>query len=147
MAADRQLDGRSSAARRPSGRIRPHEPLRHPAALERVADIDEAGLISEVLSDPDQAMAQSAALRYLDRRANGLHPGPAYEPWAEMMTRATTRYPFLAQRLREWALFRAVTLGQPWAPNAAALEILADSGRTKRIRNTARTSPRHQGQR
>lgn len=82
-----------------------------------------------------------------------------------MMTRATTLHPFLAQRLREWSLIRAVTLGQPWHPkallessnwlqlkmaeasNAAALEILADSGRTKRIRNTARTNRKRQSPR
>ncbi|MGW5126828.1 hypothetical protein ACWEQ7_22810 [Streptomyces sp. NPDC004069] len=103
-------------------------------------------------------MAQSAVLRHLDRRATDLHSSSAYEPWAEKMPQATTRCPFLTRRLREWCLFRAVTLGQPWRPdtllessdwlqlktaeaaNAAALEILADPGRTKRIRDTARMS-------
>ncbi|MGW4095023.1 hypothetical protein [Nocardia sp. NPDC004750] len=126
--------------------------------LEQVTDADEAGMVSEVLTDSDQNVAQSAVLRHLDRRADELHPQPAYEPWAEMMTRATIRYPLLTQRLREWSLFRAVMLGQPWHPDAllessnwlqlktaeasdtAALDILAHSGRTKRIRNTARTN-------
>ncbi|MEV0804256.1 hypothetical protein AB0I34_41645 [Kribbella sp. NPDC050281] len=79
------------------------------------------------------------------------------------MTRATIRYPFLTQRLQEWSLFRAVMLGQllhpdallessNWlqlntakASDAAALEILAVSGRTKRIRNSARTNIQHHG--
>jgi hypothetical protein len=141
----------------------PAEHLRFAAylsALEQVTNADEANMVSEVLTDPDQTMAQSAVLRHLDRRATELHPGPAYEPWAEMMTRATTRHPFLTQRLREWSLFRAVALGQPWQPDAlldasnwlqlktaagsdaTALEVLADGGRTKRIRNTARTNIR-----
>lgn len=108
-------------------------------------------------------MAQSSVLRHLDRRAHELHPQPVYEPWAEMMTRATIRYPFLTQRLQEWSLFRAVMLGQllhpdallessNWlqlntakASDAAALEILAVSGRTKRIRNSARTNIQHHG--
>lgn len=65
--------------------------------------------------------------------------------------------PFLIQRLREWSLVRAVTLEQPWQTdellessnwlqlkmseesNGTALEILADGGRTKRIRHQART--------
>lgn len=133
------------------------------SALEQVTDADEADMVGEVLTDPDQTMAQSAVLRHLDRRAAELHPGPAYEPWAEMVTRATTRHPFLAQRLREWSLFRAVALGQPWEPDAllgasnwlqlktaaasdaAALEMLADGGRTKRIRNTARTNIQQDG--
>ncbi|MFC9331680.1 hypothetical protein [Kitasatospora sp. NPDC057015] len=133
--------------------------------LEQATEADEVDLVSEVLTDPDQTMAQSAVVRHLDRRAADLHYGPAYEPWAEKMTRATTRYPFLTRRLREWSLFRAVTLRQPWRPdalldssdwlqlktaeasNAAALEILADSGRTKRIRNTARINLKQQSRR
>jgi len=129
--------------------------------LQHVADADEVDLVSGVLSDRDQTMAQSAVLRHLDRRAADLHPGPAYEEWALAMTRATTDHPFLAQRLREWSLFRAVTLKLPWQPdhllassnwlqlktaagtNAEAIEVLAESGRTKRIRNTARTGLHH----
>jgi hypothetical protein len=146
------------------GGPQPEEPTEHLrfsaylSRLEQVTEADEAELIIEVLSDPDQTMAQSAALRHLDRRAAELHRRPAYEAWAEKIARATTRSPFLTQRLREWSLFRAVTLEQAWSPdallassnwlqlktaessNTATLEILADSGRTKRIRNTARTN-------
>jgi hypothetical protein len=144
----------------------PAEHLRFRAylsALEQVTDADEADVVRAVLTDPDHTMAQSAVLRHLDRRAAELHRGPAYGPWAEMMTRATTHHPFLTQRLREWSLFRAVTLGQPWHPDvllessnwlqlktaessdATALEVLADGGRTKRIRNTARTGIQQHG--
>ncbi|MFE4599279.1 hypothetical protein ACFRKE_00290 [Kitasatospora indigofera] len=130
--------------------------------LEQATEADEVDLISEVLTDPDQTMAQSAVVRHLDRRAADLLCGPAYEPWAERLTQATTRCPFLTRRLREWSLFRAVTLRHPWRPDAllessdwlqlktaaasneAALEILADIGRTKRIRNTARTNLKRQ---
>jgi hypothetical protein len=77
------------------------------------------------------------------------------------MTGATTDHPLLAQRLREWSLFRAVTLKLPWQPddllassnwlqlktaagtNTEVIEVLAESGRTKRIRNTARTGLDH----
>lgn len=106
-------------------------------------------------------MAQSAVLRHLDRRAAGLYPGPAYEEWAQTMTRATIDHTFLAQRLREWSLFRAITLRLPWQPddllassdwlqlktaagtNTEAIETLAEAGHTKRIRNAARTSLTH----
>lgn len=126
--------------------------------LEQVADADEVDLVSRVLTDPDQMMAQSAVLRHLDRRAADLHTGPAYEGWAQAIAQATIGRPFLAQRLREWSLFRAVTLKLPWRPddlltssnwlqfktaaetNTEATEILAEAGRTKRIRNTARAS-------
>ncbi|MFE0653942.1 hypothetical protein ACFVZH_35815 [Streptomyces sp. NPDC059534] len=133
--------------------------------LEQATEADEVDLVSEVLTDPDQAMAQSAVVRHLDRRAGDLHCAPAYVPWAERMAQATTRYPFLTRRLREWSLFRAIALRQPWRPdallnssdwlqlktaeasNAAALQILADSGHTKRIRNTARINLKQQSRR
>ncbi|MER5642464.1 hypothetical protein ABT095_36685 [Kitasatospora sp. NPDC002227] len=138
----------------------PDEHVRFAAYLDRlghVADPDELDLVSRVLTDPDQTMAQSAVLRHLDRRAAGLCPAPAYEGWAQAMTPATIDHPLLAQRLREWSLFRAVTLKLPWQPddllassnwlqlktaagtNTEAIELLAEAGRTKRIRNTART--------
>ncbi|MGQ4486029.1 hypothetical protein ACN6LM_002384 [Streptomyces sp. SAS_281] len=131
------------------------------AELQHVADADEVDLVDRVLTDPDQTMAQSAVLRHLDRRAADLYPGLAYEEWVRTMTQATSGHPFLAQRLREWSIFRAVTLKLPWqlddllassnwlqlktasGMNAEAIEVLADAGRTKRIRTTARTGLTH----
>jgi hypothetical protein len=128
------------------------------SALEQVADIDEVRLVGEVLTDPDQTMAQSAVLRHLDRRATNLYPGAAFEPWAVAMAQATARYPLLTRRLQDWSFFRAIALRQPWSPgalldssdwlqlraaatsNTDALEILAERGRTKRTRNTARAN-------
>ncbi|MET8788165.1 hypothetical protein [Streptomyces sp. NPDC004589] len=117
-----------------------------------------------MFTDPDQTMAQSAVLRHLDRRAAGLHPGPAYEEWAQAMTQATIDHPFLTQRLREWSLFRAVTPELPWPPddllassnrlqlktatttNTEANRILAEAGRTKRLRNTTKASLDHRSE-
>lgn len=142
----------------------PDEHVRFAAYLDelgRVAAPDEVDLVGRVLTDPDQTMAQSAVLRHLDRRAADLHASPAYEGWAQAMTQATTGRPVLAQRLREWSLFRAVTLKLPCQPddliassiwlqlriaagtNTEAIEILAEAGRTKRIRNTAKASLNH----
>ena len=145
----------------------PDEHVRFAAYLDKlghVADANELDLVSRVLTDPDQTMAQSAVLRHLDRRAAGLYPGPAYEGWAQAMTQATIDHPFLAQRLREWSLFRAITLKLPWQPddllassnwlqlksaagtNTEAIEILAEAGRAKRIRNTARIGLNHRSE-
>ncbi|WP_163013996.1 MULTISPECIES: hypothetical protein [unclassified Streptomyces] len=142
----------------------PDEHVRCAAHLDRlrhVAEPHEAALVDHVLTDPDGIMARSAVLRHLDRRAADLHPGPAYEEWARTMTEATADHPFLVRRPREWSLFRAVTLGLPWRPddllassdwlqlktaagtNTEAVEILAERGRTKRIRNTARVALAH----
>jgi hypothetical protein len=141
----------------------PEEPAEHRRfhgylqALDQVRD-DEISLVRRILADPDQPMAQSAIVRHIDRRAADLCPGPAYEPWAQSMTRATSGYPLLERRLREWTLFRAITLGLPWhphsltessdwlqrktaaAPNPDALALLAEHGRTRRIRNAAQSN-------
>ncbi|WP_328752926.1 hypothetical protein OHT57_45965 [Streptomyces sp. NBC_00285] len=132
--------------------------------LEHVAEATEIDLVSRVLTDADLTMAQSAVLRHLDRRAAALYPDPAYEGWAQAMTQATIDHPFLAQRLREWSLFRAIMLKLPWQPenllastnwlqlktavgtNTEAIEILAEAGRTKRIRNTARITLNHRSE-
>ncbi|MEU6540521.1 hypothetical protein [Streptomyces sp. NPDC047000] len=145
----------------------PDEHVRFAAYLDKlghVADANEPDLVSHMLTDPDQTMAQSAVLRHLDRRAASLYPGPAYEGWARAMTQATIDHPFLAQRLREWSLFRAITLKLPWQPeellassnwlqlktatgtNTEAIEILTEASRTKRISNTARISLNHRSE-
>jgi hypothetical protein len=127
--------------------------------LAGVSDSDETALVEKVLRDPDLTMARSAVLRHVDRRAAELHPGPCFERWATAMAQAVVEHPFLTRRLQEWSLFRAITLGQsrpldslqassPWlqlkvasasTSSAEALHVLATSGRTKRIRNTAAT--------
>ncbi|MBF4135780.1 MULTISPECIES: hypothetical protein [Streptomyces] len=145
----------------------PDEHVRFAAYLDelgRVTDPDEVHLVSRVLTDPDQPMAQSAVLRHLDRRAAGLYPGPAYRGWVQAMTEATIDHPFLAQRLREWSLFRTVALKLPWQPdemlassnwlqlktaagtNTEAIELLSEAGRTKRIRNTAKATLSHRSE-
>ncbi|MGW6013073.1 hypothetical protein [Streptomyces sp. NPDC055210] len=128
--------------------------------LDRVTEVDEVDVIGAVLADSDQVMAQSAVLRHLDNRAGSLNSASAsgYESWVERTTQAVADHPFLTRRLRDWSLVRAVTLAQPWRPdalleasdwaqlkvaesrNAAALKVLATRGRTKRIRNAARAA-------
>lgn len=145
----------------------PDEHVRFAAYLGKlghVADANEVDLVGRVLTDPDLTMAQSAVLRHLDRRAAVLYAGPDYEGWARAMTQATIDHPFLTQRLREWSLFRAITLKLPWQPenlltssnwlqlktaagtNTEAIEILAEAGRTRRIRNAARISLNHRSE-
>ncbi|GGV76173.1 hypothetical protein ABZ178_23405 [Streptomyces massasporeus] len=125
--------------------------------LDQVADADESALVGGVLADPDPVMAGAAVVRHLDRRAAELFPTPLWEEWAEAMARLMIGHPFPVRRLQEWSLFRAVALGLPWhrddllgasdwlqlkaadGTNPEALQVLAESGRTKRIRNAART--------
>ncbi|MFE1151024.1 hypothetical protein ACFW42_28515 [Streptomyces albidoflavus] len=132
--------------------------------LQQVPDADEVDLVSRVLTDPDRTMAQSAVLRHLDHRAAGLYPSPAYEEWVRAMNQVAIDRPLLVQRLREWSLFRAITLKLAWQPDdlltssnwlqlmtaagttTEATEILAEAGRTKRIRNTAKATLNHRRQ-
>ncbi|MFJ4539267.1 hypothetical protein ACIP39_25380 [Streptomyces tibetensis] len=126
------------------------------AELEQVTDADESEVVARVLADPDPVMAGAAVVRHLDRRAEELCREPVWEEWAEAMARVVGDRPFLVRRLREWALFRAVDLGLSWdqddliassdwlqlrtaaGANPEALAVLAERGRTKRIRRTAR---------
>ncbi|MFJ6797314.1 hypothetical protein [Streptomyces sp. NPDC091268] len=135
------------------------------SALEQVTDADEADLIREILADPDRAMAQSAVLQHLDRRAPDLLPGPAYAPWAASMARLAVHHALLNRRLQDWSFFRAIALKHPWEPEALlrssdwlqsmaaavphteAAEILAQHGRTKRIRNIAKANIKQHGSR
>jgi hypothetical protein len=72
------------------------------------------------------------------------------------MAEITTEREFLARRLREWTLLRSITVGEPWSseevttgsdwfqrkavetlPSPAVLTLLAEAGRTRRVRTDA----------
>ncbi|MFJ6569059.1 hypothetical protein ACIQNU_16690 [Streptomyces sp. NPDC091292] len=128
------------------------------SALETVAEADEADLVAAVLRDPDANMAESAVGRHLDRRAAEMLTDPRFTTWARTLADVIAERHFPARRLGEWSLLRAITLGEPWAvedllgatdwcqrmvPSTAiptapdALELLAERGRTRRIRVAA----------
>jgi hypothetical protein len=129
---------------------------RYRSAFDEVAPADAASLIAQVLTDPDGGMASSAVCEYLDRRAAELLTDPVYPAWRLEMTGPVGVDDFSTRRLNEWTLLRAMTLNEPWdAENLLAssnwlqlrtaekssavtvLEVLAESGRTRRIRNIA----------
>ena len=121
-----------------------------------VGEADEAALVHSVLTDPDRVMAESAVVRHVDLRAAELLTGPGFPDWAGRLTPAVADHAFVARRLREWMLLRALTLGEPWqaedltsasdwlqrAASARleardALAVLAGQGRTHRVRAAA----------
>jgi hypothetical protein len=127
-------------------------------ALEAVAETGEADLVAAVLRDPDAAMAESAVGRHMDRRASQLLTAPAFTGWASAMAEVIAERAFLTRRLGEWSLLRSIVLDEPWAVEKVtgasdwfqrlatttqivssldALRLLADNGRTRRIRNAA----------
>ncbi|HEU5427417.1 MAG TPA: hypothetical protein VFU74_11115 [Actinocrinis sp.] len=123
--------------------------------LEQVPEHGESDLLGAVLRDPDQAMAVSAVLQHIDRRASGLDDDQFAQWAAQTATRVEGHAP-LVRRLRDWTTLKAINAGQPidgaaladatdWlqrtlaetTTSSAALTILAESGRTRRVRNTA----------
>ncbi|MFF2956712.1 hypothetical protein ACFVVU_35880 [Kitasatospora sp. NPDC057965] len=131
---------------------------RYRRAFDEVAPVDAVALVARVLTDPDKGMANSAVCEYLDRRAAELLADPGYPSWYLEMADAVVVDDFSARRLDEWTLLRAMTLDEPWdtksllaasnwlqlrtAEKSSAvtvLEVLAESGRTRRIRNIAKS--------
>ncbi|WP_205624210.1 hypothetical protein [Amycolatopsis vancoresmycina] len=119
-----------------------------------VSDDDEPELVRAVLTDPDRVMAESAVVRHLDLRAAALLAGHGFPAWAARMGALVLDHRFPAQRLREWVLLRAITHDEGWLASEltsasdwlqrracavpAALTVLAEHGRTRRVRTAAR---------
>jgi hypothetical protein len=123
--------------------------------LEQVPDHDEPDLVDAVLRDPDQAMAVSAVLQHIDHRAGGLD-ADRYAAWAARMAAAVEGHHLLERRIRDWILLKSLKTGQAinaadladatdWlqrtlaetTTSSATLTLLAEVGRTRRIRDTA----------
>ncbi|MFI0410569.1 hypothetical protein [Actinomadura sp. 3N508] len=126
--------------------------------LEEVTETDEIQLVTTVLRDQDETMAESAVNHHLGRRAAQLLTDPAFTTWAQALATAITDRPFLTRRLHEWTLLRTIALDEPWTAQDLttasdwfqrtasssqfitshhALSLLAEQGRTRRVRNTA----------
>ncbi|MFF1899676.1 hypothetical protein [Streptomyces sp. NPDC058206] len=136
-------------------------------ALEAVAETDEVALVAAVLRDQDTTMADSAVGRHLDRRAADLLTDAKFTAWAQTLTEVIADRDFLTLRLREWSLLRTIALGEPWTaeeltggtdwfqrmaatmritPSPEALRLLAERGRTRRVRNAASQQLEHRDQ-
>ncbi|CAO0834109.1 hypothetical protein ACTFBT_37975 [Streptomyces microflavus] len=127
-------------------------------ALDAVADAEEADLVATVLRDQDVAMAQAAVIHHLDRRASQLLTDTAFTAWAHRMAAIVGDRDYLSRRLREWTLLRTMAMNESWAAeeltaasdwfqrtattariitSSNALSLLAERGRTRRVRNAA----------
>ncbi|MBB5800257.1 hypothetical protein F4560_000025 [Saccharothrix ecbatanensis] len=137
------------------------EHVRHEVYLRALADAtppDDLQVITRVLGDPDQVMAVSAVVRHLDRLGES-HPD--FDTWAEAVLPVLGGREFPTRRVAEWLLYRdLVAGGEPdrdrlreasdWLQRKVAdnltrpsvLEVLAEVGRTKRVRNTAKSKIR-----
>jgi hypothetical protein len=127
------------------------------SALAEISDADECELLSDVLGDSNRPMAEAAVIQHLDRRAAALDTD-RYARWNQRIAPILRGRELPERRLREWSLFNAINSGVEWSvadllsasdwlqrktaqqsSTRAALTILAAQGRTRRIRNTARS--------
>ncbi|BDT91330.1 MULTISPECIES: hypothetical protein [Nocardia] len=129
---------------------------RYRQELSRVLPESESDMVRVVLGDPDTAMAEAAVVGHLDRRATELLTAPAFPEWAHTIGQVIGEREFVVRRLREWALLRSIRTGEEWTADQvcgasdwfqrkavdlttspAVLALLADKGRTRRVRAAA----------
>ncbi|KQX79207.1 hypothetical protein AB0K86_22535 [Streptomyces clavifer] len=144
-----------------------HRYRRYLQDLEDVPEADEAALVATVLRDPVLSMAEAAVNRHLECRASALLTDPEFTAWAHSMATVIWDRPFLTRRLREWTLLRAIARDEPWTAeevttasdwfqrtasaarivtSAEALSLLAERGRSRRVRNAASRRLHHPDQ-
>jgi hypothetical protein len=128
------------------------------AAVREGRPEDDAALLATLLAEPDRVMAESVLALLVDCRAEGLGSAAAFATWAEQVLDRVGHDGFIARRVQEWGLFKALQSGAPvdqealaaatnWlqrkvveeADSAAVLAVLGKVGRTKRVRNMAKT--------
>ncbi|MFF3223635.1 hypothetical protein ACFYV7_12660 [Nocardia suismassiliense] len=126
--------------------------------LAAVDDRAEPALVATVLRDPDKVMAEAAISGHFDKRAPQLMQlGSAhFDQWATTMSPLIADHELPTRRLQEWTLLKSIILGHNWTPeevvaasdwfqrravdlliDADALGLLADQGRTRRVRSAA----------
>jgi hypothetical protein len=128
------------------------------AALSVVPAAGEGEIVEIVLRDPDRVMAESVMISHVDRQASRLGSAGSFAAWAVGIADLLERQSFVARRLQEWRLFKTVMDGGDVDPTAlaassnwlqrkvvedavspTALAIMSEVGRTKRLRNLAKT--------
>ncbi|MFD6187611.1 hypothetical protein [Streptomyces goshikiensis] len=144
------------------GRVDPEPPeyWRYTLHLDSLAaapdEAAEAERMAAVLRDPDRVMAESAVVTHLDRRAAQLLADERFRDWARAVGAVLDGRAFPVVRLREWTLLKSVHQGEPWSvaelsgasdwcqrtavallTSYEALGLLAEAGRTRRVRNAA----------
>ncbi len=147
-------DDGASVTGEPAEHARFHE---HLSALSEVAAADECNLLATILTDPDQTMAQSAVIRHIDSKAPCFEHDEAYLQWRAHVAIVVGAHRAARARLDEWTLFRAINADSDWSAtdlfaasdwlqrkaagetqSPRALTLLAEHGRTRRIRAAAR---------
>jgi hypothetical protein len=119
---------------------------------------DDPALIATILAEPDRLMAESVLTSFVDSRAELLDSAASLARWAEPLLDAVGDDGFIARRVREWSLFKALQSGASVDREALAaatnwlqrklveeaysdvlLTMQCEVDRTKRVRNLAKT--------
>jgi hypothetical protein len=128
------------------------------AAVQQGEPADDAALVAALLAEPDRLAAESVLTSLVDSRADRMGSAASFAAWAEPVLEAVGAGGFMARRVQEWGLFKALQSGASvdraalaaasnWlqrkvieeAESAAVLTVLGEVGRTKRVRNLAKT--------
>jgi hypothetical protein len=128
------------------------------AAVRQGRPDDDAALLATLLAEPDRLMAEAVLLSLVDTRAEGSDSAASFAAWAAPVLDAVGADGFIARRVQEWKLFKALQSGAPvdrealaaatnWlqrkvveeADSAGVLTVLGEIGRTKRVRNLAKS--------
>jgi hypothetical protein len=128
------------------------------AAVREGRPGDDPALIAALLAEPDRLTAESVLTSLVDSRAERLGSAASLAEWAQPLLDAVGDDGFIARRVREWSLFKALQGGEPvdrealaaasnWlqrkvveeADSAVVLTVLGEVARTKRLRNLAKT--------
>ncbi|WP_426502433.1 hypothetical protein ACPPVO_32885 [Dactylosporangium sp. McL0621] len=128
------------------------------AAVRESRPEDDPALLAALLAEPDRLMAESVLTSLVDTRAEGLASPASFAEWAKPVLDAVGTDGFIARRVQEWSLFKALQSGEPidrealaaasnWlqrkvveeVDSATVLGVLGETGRTKRVRNLAKT--------
>lgn len=143
-----------------AGEVEADEHLRYQAYKEAVdakSNIDDVqGLIETLSHDPDRTMASAAATYLVDAAANTIRNLEEFSSWTQKLQLLQEGFEFPQRRAEEWILYKKIQIEQAdaldeiqqrsdWVQRKVAaesnstnaLELLAESGRTKRIRSMA----------
>jgi hypothetical protein len=118
---------------------------------------DDRVLLRTVLRDPDVAMGEAAAVEFVERQAQRRPSRESFASWAGSVADLTSGHDFLSRRIQEWDQFKHIMAGgrisedfseawSGWLQRKLSEELMipeslariAELGRTKRIRSTAR---------
>ncbi|MDT4986836.1 MAG: hypothetical protein QOI74_930 [Micromonosporaceae bacterium] len=139
----------------------PGKPARHRcylAAMSAVPSTEDSWMIALVLRDPDRVAAESTVLAQVDHRASQLRSAASFAAWTATISELLDPGSFIMRRIEEWQLFKRVVEGgdvdaaaladsSNWlqrkvveeTTSVPALTAIGQAGRTRRLRNLART--------